>query len=105
MKITVEHGKTKAETIAAVDRTFDQMFQGMGGGALQIVVDQRSWQGDVMNFALTAKMGFFSTPIKGTVTVTDRDVTVDVDLGVLNQFVSEKAAGEMIGGRIRGLLK
>lgn len=105
MKITVEHGKTKEETIQAVDRTFEQMFQGMGGVPLQIVVDQRSWQGDVMNFALMATMGFFSTPIKGTVTVTDRDVTVDVDLGILNQFVSEKATGEMIEGKIRGLLK
>jgi hypothetical protein len=105
MRITVEHGKTKAEAIQAVDRTFDEMFTGLGGLPIQIVAEQRSWQGDVLSFGMTAKMGFFSAPIKGTITVTDRDLTLDVDLGILNKFVSEKAAGEVIGTRIKGLLK
>jgi len=28
-------------------------------------------------------MGLLSTPIKGTVEVTDRDLTIDADLGIL----------------------
>ena len=58
-----------------------------------------------MIFALTAKMGIMSTPIKGTVEVTDRDVIVDADLGMLSRFVNEKTAQQLLGNRMKGLLK
>jgi hypothetical protein len=58
-----------------------------------------------MTFALTAKMGFMSTPIKGTVEVTDSDVIVNADLGMLGRFVNEKTAQQLLGSRIKGLLK
>jgi hypothetical protein len=50
-------------------------------------------------------MGFMSTPIKGTVEVTDRDVIVDADLGMLGRFVNEKTAQQVLGNRMKGLLK
>ena len=34
-----------------------------------------------MDFSFDAKVGIVSTPIKGFVDVTDKDVTVDADLG------------------------
>jgi hypothetical protein len=52
-----------------------------------------------------AKMGLLSTPIVGTVAVTDRDITVDADLGLLSRFIPEKMARDAIGSRIKGLLK
>jgi hypothetical protein len=66
---------------------------------------RRSWQGSILSFSLTAKLGLLSTPIKGTVEVTDQDVTVDADLGLLNRLVPEKTARDVIGNRIKGLLK
>ena len=57
-----------------------------------------------MTFALTAKMGIISTPIKGTVEVTDRDIIIDADLGMFNRFVNEKTAQQAIGDRLKGLL-
>ncbi len=104
MRITIAHKRTKAEVREKVDRTFNQMFEGTEGIPVQVVVEQKSWQGDVLSFALTAKMAFMSTPIKGTVEVTDSDVIIDADLGMLGKFVSEKKAGEMIGDRVKGLL-
>jgi hypothetical protein len=68
------------------------------------VVEQRSWQGSVLTFGLSAKMGGWSTPIKGTVEVTDHEVIVDADLGMLGRFVPEDAARELIGKRMKGLL-
>ena len=41
----------------------------------------------------------------GTVTVTDEDVTVDADLGMLRGLLPEKLAREVIGNRVKGLLK
>ena len=104
MRITIEHQRTQAEVIASVDRSFDQMFQGVSGLPVQLVVEQKSWQGSLLSFAIIAKMGGLSTPIKGTVEVTDHEVTVDVDLGMLGRFVPEDATRELIGKRMKGLL-
>jgi hypothetical protein len=105
MRITIAHNRTKQEVKESVDRTFNEMFQGLAGLPLQVLVQQRSWQGDLLSFALTAKMAALSTPIKGTIEVTDHDVTMNVDLGILNRLIPEKAASEVIGKRIKGLLK
>jgi hypothetical protein len=104
MRVTISHHRTKQEIISSVDRSFDELFQGAAGLPVKMVVNQRSWQGDVLTFALTAKLGLMNTAIKGTVEVTDKDLTVEADLGMLNNFISDKAATEMIGTRLKGLL-
>jgi hypothetical protein len=105
MRITISHNRSKAEIIESVDRSFNEMFQGVSGLPVRLVVKQRSWQGSILSFSLTAKWGLLSTPIEGTVTVTDQDVTVEADLGLLNRLVPEKTAREVIGNRIKGILK
>jgi hypothetical protein len=105
MRITISHNRSKAEIIESVDRSFNEMFQGASGLPVRLVVKQRSWQGSILSFLLTAKWGLLSTPIEGTVTVTDEDVTVDADLGMLSGLVPEKMAREVIGNRVKGLLK
>jgi hypothetical protein len=105
MRITISHHQSKAEVIETVDRSFNEMFQDAAGLPVRLVVEQKSWQGSILSFSLSAKLGFISTPIKGTVEVTDHDLTVDVDLGTLNRLVPEKTVREAIGGRIKGLLK
>jgi len=105
MRITISHNRTKAQIMESVDRSFDEMFQGIAGLPVRLVLEQKSWQGSILSFSLTAKLGLLSTPIKGTVEVTEQDVTVDADLGLLNRLVSEKNAREMIGDRIKGFLK
>jgi hypothetical protein len=89
--------------VDSINRSFDELFS--AGLPVKVAVQQKEWQCSTLNFALTAKMGMLSTPIKGTVEVTDHDLTVDADLGMLNNFISEKSAQEMIGTRIKGLLK
>ena len=89
----------------AIDRSFADLFQQRGGLPLQMTVDQKNWQGSTLTFALTANLGFLSSPIKGTIEVTDKEVIIDADLGILSRFVSEKTAQEMIGSRVAGLLK
>jgi hypothetical protein len=105
MRITIAHNRSKAEIIDSVDRSFNEIFQGVPGIPVKLVVEQKSWQGSVLSFSLTTKLGLLSTPIKGTVEVTDHDLTVDIDLGLLNRLVPEQTAREVIGTRIKGLLK
>jgi hypothetical protein len=105
MRITVSHNRSKEEVIQSVDRSFNDLFQGMGAIPVKLVQEQKSWQGSTLTFALTAKMGLLSTPIKGTIEVTDRDITIDADLGILERMIPVKKAQEVIGQHVRGLLK
>jgi hypothetical protein len=104
MRISVSHGRTKQEVVEEVDRSFTGLFQG-ADLPVKLVDQQKSWNGSTMTFSLTAKMGFFSTPIKGTVEVTDRDIIVDADLGMLERMIPQEKAQEVLTSRVRGLLK
>jgi Putative polyhydroxyalkanoic acid system protein (PHA_gran_rgn) len=104
MRITVSHNRSKEEVMRSVDRSFDDLFQGIGL-PVRLVQEQKSWQGSTLTFSLTAKMGLLSTPIKGTVEVTDRDLTIDADLGVLERMIPAKKAQDVITNHVRGLLK
>jgi hypothetical protein len=103
MRITIAHNKSKQEVIDSIDRGFDDVFR-MEGLPVKLVLDQKNWQGSTMTFALNAKVGFMSSPIKGTIAVTDRDVTIDADLGMFERFISEDKAREVLSTRFKGLL-
>ena len=104
MRITVSHTKSKEEVIRAVDHSLDDLFRGIGMIPLQFVEERRSWQGSTLSFSLSAKMGAVSTPIKGTIEVTDRNLTIDADLGLLERLIPGTAVREGIGDRVRKLL-
>ncbi len=104
MRITVSHNKSKQDVIRAVDRSFDDLFGGVGVIPVQIVNEQRSWQGSTLTFSFNAKAGILNAPIKGTVEVTDKDLTIDADLGFFEKLLPAKQARASIEQRIRGLL-
>src|SRR3954449_10260019 len=104
MRITVSHTKSKEEVMRSVDRSFDDLFRGVGSLPIQFVEERRNWQGSTLNFSISAKMGFINTPMKGTVEVTDRDITIDADLGLLERLIPATQARDSIARRIRGLL-
>jgi len=104
MRITISHNKTKAQAIQTVDRAAEEAFRGFAGAPVTIVDQQKSWNGSVMTFSLTAKMGFLKNPIRGTVEVTDKDVTIDADLGMLNKLFPEEKIRASVETRVRGLL-
>ena len=105
MRITVLHNRSKEEVKQSVDRSFNDLFEGIVVLPLRFVEEQRTWQGNTLIFSLTAKMGLVSTPIKGTIDVTDRDITIDVDLGMLERLIPTTKAREVVSSRVRGLLK
>ena len=104
MRITVSHNKPKQEVMRAVDKSFDDLFRGIGSIPLQIVNEKRAWNGSTLNFSFDAKAGPLSTPIKGIVEVTDKDITIDADLGLIGKLFPAKQAKAAIEGRVRGLL-
>ncbi len=106
MRITVSHNKPKEEIKKAVDRSFDDLFKGPPGFLpVQMVNQQRAWNGNKLNFSFDAKAGIISTPIKGYVDVTDKELTIDADLGLLEKLFPVKQAREVLETRVKGLLK
>jgi hypothetical protein len=104
MRVTVSHNGRKEEIMRSVDRSFDDLFKGFGTVPIKIVNETRSWTGSRMDFSFHAKVGMVSTPIKGFVDVTERDVTVDADLGWLERLFPAKQTQAALEGRIKGLL-
>ncbi|MFL6417480.1 MAG: polyhydroxyalkanoic acid system family protein [Bryobacteraceae bacterium] len=104
MRITVSHTKSKEAVIRSVDRSFDDLFRGVGSVPIQFLEERRSWQGSTLTFSISAKMGFVNSPIKGTIEVTDTDITIDADLGLLERLLPATKARAAITNRIRGLL-
>jgi Putative polyhydroxyalkanoic acid system protein (PHA_gran_rgn) len=105
LRITISHNRSKEEVVQAIDRSFNDLFQAGGGLPMNLTINQKDWQGSTLTFALSANLGFISSPIKGIIEVTDKEVIIDADLGMLSRFVSDKAAQDMIGNKIKGLLK
>ena len=104
MRITITHNKNPQDVIKLIDRGVEEAYKTVPAGMVHIADAQRSWEGNSMAFSFVAKAGFISSPVRGTVDVTDKDVTVDVDLGLLGKFISEDTARQTIEGRVKGLL-
>lgn len=104
MRITVSHNKTKEEVMQSVDRAVNELFKGSLPLPVKLVEKQREWNGSTLTFALSARMGFLNTPIKGTVEVTDHDLTIDADLGMLERMIPADKARDVISSRLKGLL-
>ena len=104
MRITISHNKSKSEAMKAVDQAIDDAFRSLAAGPVTLTNPQKSWNGSVMKFSLTAKMGFLQNSISGTVDVTDKDVTIDADLGMLSKLLSAEKLRATVESRVRGLL-
>lgn len=88
-----------------VNDSADQLVASATAGPVQVTDIHRKWEGSNMDFSFTARMGILSAPIKGKVYVTDKDVTIDVDLPpLLRQFVPEEKIKQQVEGRVKGLL-
>lgn len=105
MRVAVSHNKPKEEVVRNIDRTFADLLAGGPGIPIKVVDQKKEWTGSTMNFSMTAKMGLLKTPIAGTVEVTEREVIIDADLGMLERFLPSAQAQQVVGDRIRGLLK
>lgn len=105
VKITISHNHSKEEVKQSVDRSFNDLFQGIVILPIRFAEERKTWQGNTLTFSLIAKMGLISTPMKGTVEVTDRDLTIDVDLGMLERLIPAAKVRDVVSSRVRGLLK
>ncbi len=106
MKVIVPHHTTIEEAIRIVDRSADDLFEGAGGGSVELADRKKQWAGSRMNFSLTARLGFIAMPISGIVVVDASEVTVHCELpGLVKTFVGEEKIRAGIEGKVRRMLR
>jgi len=95
MTLIVPHHRTQQDAVAVVDRGANELFSGIGGGAVEIKEFKKSWTGSTMAFSFTGSMGFISIPLSGTVAVDDSNITIQCELpAMVKNFIGdEKVAG------------
>ena len=104
MRITIAHSKGQQQMMQTVDRVFDEAFRSVVPGPLTISDQQKAWDGSVMRFSLIARLGFIKNPISGTVEVTEYNVTIDADLGMLGNLIPAREVQSNLETRLRRLL-
>jgi hypothetical protein len=105
VKVVVPHHVTVDQAIQIVDRSADNLFEGAAGGSVELLDRKRSWNGPIMDFSLTARLGFISLPISGTAVVDDVNVTIDCELPALvKTFIGEDKVRAGIERKVRGML-
>jgi hypothetical protein len=105
MKVVVAHHSTEQAVKATVDQGVDQLLAGAGGTSVKIVDQKKSWEGSVMTFSCTGKVGFISVPLAATVTVDDTNVTVDCDLPpMVKNFVGEDKVRAIVEENVRKMI-
>jgi hypothetical protein len=104
MRATIPHNKPKDEARRAVDQAVDHLFRDTPAALIQITDQRKQWDGPVLRFWLSAKMGPVRNPIQGTIEVTDRELLLDVDLGMLNLLFPEQKFRKSIEDTLRAKL-
>src|SRR5215470_1111702 len=92
MRVKIAHSRSKQEAKHAVERSIEHVFAGFNLGPIEFIDQRKHWSGDTMTFSLTAKLGFLQTPIRGLAIVTDQEVALEVDLGLLGKLIPEQTA-------------
>ncbi len=105
MTIVVPHHSTQQATMPKLDTAADQLLASGGMKNIQIVDQQKSWDGSVMSISFTGKVGFISVPLAGTIAVDDTNVTVECELpSMVKNFLGEEKVRSVVEEKIRGLV-
>ena len=104
MRVTISHSRQPDEVKQLVDRSLDDVFSSIAKGMVRVVDQQKTWSGDTMSFAMNLKVGPLNAPVRGFVAVTDHDVTIDADLGLLEKFAAQDGTKAAIESKVKGLL-
>jgi hypothetical protein len=106
VKVIVPHYTTVEEAIVIVNRSANDLFEGAAGGAVELVERKTGWKGPLMDFSVTARVGFISLPISGIVVIDEVNVTVQCELPALvKTFVGEDKIRAGVERKVRGILR
>lgn len=105
MRVTIAHNKGRQQAARLVDQHTEELLRSFANGPVQIVDQQKAWQGETMHFSFRGKMGFFSVPIKGFVECRDTEIVIDADVpSFVTKMIPEEKIKATVETHVRGLL-
>jgi hypothetical protein len=105
MRVTVSHNKGLEGVKKIVNDSTDQILASATTGPVTITDLERRWESSTMYFSFVARMGVFSSAVRGFVECKESDVTVDLQLPpALEAFVPKEKIQRQVESRVRGLL-
>ena len=105
MRLKVEHNLSRQKAIEKIDSFLDKLAEKELPAGITIDNPQKSWSDNVMTVSFKAKKGFFGVEIKGTATVFDDHVIIEMDLpAIVTSFVSEDEIAVRIKNDAQALL-
>jgi hypothetical protein len=105
MRVVVAHHSTQQAAMGALDGASDGLL-GAGIKNILIVDQQKIWDGPVMKFSFTGKLGFISIPLAGTVAVDDTNVTLECELPPLvKNLLGEETFRVMMEDNVRAMVQ
>ena len=104
MRVVVAHELTKEAAMPIMDHALTKLLGGVGS-SIEILNQKKTWNGSVMTFSFTGKMGFIAIPLTGTIDVACPCVTVNMDLPpVVTTFVGEEKIRKVVEANVREML-
>jgi hypothetical protein len=104
MRISISHNRGKEQVVQSVDKAFADAMRALPIASVEVTDVQKSWSGSTLTFSLNAKVGFLKNRIHGTIEVTETDLIVNADLGVLENLLPKEKVRAALESRVRGLL-
>ena len=105
MRVVVPHGMTQEATMPIMDKALDKLLAGVGG-SVQVLDQKSNWDGPVMTFSFTGKLGFIAVPLVGKINVEHTNVTVTMDLPpIVTMFIGEDKLRALVDENVRSLLR
>lgn len=110
MTVAIPHHKTKAEVIGLLDAAVDKLFTEGVGETVKLVEPKKEWTESTnpfstMTFSVTAKIGFISVPVAGTMAVDDENVIIDCELPAMaKNFLGEEKIRKGITEKITEII-
>jgi hypothetical protein len=105
MRVTIDHSLGQAEAMRRVDQGTTHLLASAGGAGVEIRNLHKSWEHNTLTFSFSGKMGPFTAPIRGTTVVNERDLTIDVALGIVEKFMPEDKIRRDIEAGARKMLE
>lgn len=105
MRVTVSHGKGREEARRLAGQAAGNLLRPDLPGPVRLTDIRKEWAGDVLSFAATVLFGPIRAPVRGTVTVLEREIVIEVELPpALARIAPETAIRSAVEARVRGLL-
>jgi hypothetical protein len=105
MHVTVAHKKSQEDAVKIIDESVDNLIKSIPAGSVKIIDQEKTWNGSTMSFSFKGRKGIFATTIRGTVAVTDKDVTIDAEIpGIIKTFVSDQTISDAVEARAKQIL-